>query len=81
MPKEMTVDMPLVFVALMLTAALLFTLFGMRRELVSDSQEGFVEYIVYGPGWGWGPRWHPRRWWWRRYRPYGPPPGYWYTFW
>jgi len=74
----------MVFVALMLTAALLFTLFGIRRELVSD-KEGFVEYIVYGPGWGWGPRWGPRwgrnRWWWRRYHPYGPPPGYWYSFW
>lgn len=73
----MTVDMPLVFVALMLTTALLFTLFGIRRELVSDN-EGFVEYIVYGPRW-FGPG--RRRWWWRHYRPYGPPPGYWYTFW
>lgn len=61
----MTVDMPLVFVSLMLTAALLFTLFGIRRELMSNN-EGFVKYIVYGPRWFGSGR---RRWWWRHYRP------------
>lgn len=61
----------------MLTSALLFTLFGMRREVVSDAQEGFVEYTVYGPGWG---PWGPRHWWRRRWHRV-PPPGYWYSFW
>lgn len=74
--RRENMDFAYVFVALMLFSALLFTLFGMRRELVSDAQEGFVEYIVYGPGW-WGPR---RGWWGRRWHRY-PPPGMWYTFW
>lgn len=61
---------------------LLFVLVGVRRELVSDQKEGFVEYIVYGPGWGWRRPWgwrHP--WGWRRRWYVEPPPGAWYTFW
>jgi hypothetical protein len=50
------------------TLLLLYVLFMDRHLLMS--KEGFVEYIVYGPGpwWGMGPR---RRWWHRRwFHPY-----------
>lgn len=57
------------------TAVLLIVLFSPRY--ITATKEGFVEYVVYGPGW-----WRPyggRRWWARHYyMPYGPGPLYFY---
>ena len=48
-----------------LALALILYFLIMNRE-ITVSKEGFVEYIVYGPGpwYGWGPRrpWYHRRW-------------------
>ncbi len=45
----------------------LFLVLNLDGRLVMK-KEGFVEYIVYGPGFwhGPGPWWGPRRPWWRR---------------
>ncbi len=71
-------------VAVLLLASFLMT------PSASIDKEGFVNYVVYGPGGWWGPGWGGpggwpygyRPWWgWRRhYRPYfwrGPCPGPW----
>jgi hypothetical protein len=59
----------LAYVAAVFVAVLLFVAVLPRMSYVST--EGFTEYIVYGPPWGWRqPRWRwSRPWFWRRYAP------------
>ena len=59
-------------------ALLLYVLFSSRE--VTDTKEGFVEYVVFGPGPWWGVG--PRRPWWRHrfYRPYRWPTRAYYFF-
>ncbi len=70
-------------------ALVVFVLALLLKPVVSVSKEGFVSYVVYGPGWGRGFRpeldyaagpwwWYHRPYWNRRWRLLnGPCPGPW----